>query len=143
MKRVVSFSFPDQQNESTLMSNYFDLVRQNTPIPGWSIDGVSSADTSPAPTPGSSPRHKKKSMRLDANFNIEEFASLRLEKEADFSRTISGFNPPSIASLEDYVLSSSSLESTPHSSTEDFKSVVYKHNSKERRISNRRSAMKM
>lgn len=128
MKKVVSFSFSEIESESTLLSFYYESKRHSARMPGWSIGGIDSAETSPQPTPGSSPKSKKKSMLVDMNLNIEKFANLRVKTEEIFPPQTFGFHSPSMASLEETALSRSStllsidsFVSSPYVSAEELR----------------------
>ncbi len=134
MKRTISVTFNEPEKESTLMLNYYESIRKNTPMPGsgWSIDGTYSTDASPQPTPQSSPRAKNKSMRVDNGLDgtIKQFSKLLLneasnEQHSSFTAFEFSFQsmtsmPPSTLSRSSTLLSFKSSKSTPNASAEEL-----------------------
>ena len=128
MKRVHTVTFLEPEQESTLILNYYDSIRKSTPRPGsgWIIGGVDSTNTSPQPTPSSSPKSNKK--RVIHEEVVEEtskqLSSLCISKSSGCIFQLSDRSLSSMtnlyASTLPRALSLKSMTSTPRSSAEEL-----------------------
>jgi hypothetical protein len=113
---------PDK--DSTLMNHYYRSISRKTPMPGWSIGGIISTDSSPQPTPPSSPTAKRHATCVDLEHATNQLLDLHLNTENDF-----GHLPlfPSMDSMPQSTFSASATlfsfntrEATPYTSAEEL-----------------------